>query len=82
MGEVNMKSRIRTRTYGSVRGRGQPPLLLDSCLTPFLVHLLLEPIGNSLEKGIHAFSFRYAQFLIEGIKDEGTYFKVDINLFS
>ena len=22
MGEVNMKSRIRTRTYGSVRGRG------------------------------------------------------------
>jgi len=29
MGEVNMKSRIRTRTYGSVRGRGLPPLLLD-----------------------------------------------------
>ena len=35
MGEVNMKSRIRTRTYGSVRGRSPNGLLLlDRSLKP------------------------------------------------
>jgi putative transposase len=45
------------------------------CLMTNHVHLLLEPLRNSLEKGIHAFSFRYAQFFNRRHKRRGYLFQ-------